>query len=611
MILKLILSELELDLSTYEFSMIEENNWLNDKVSSKYTYPVDIELTPEQNVALGHITEINLAEYDSLLDGQFYAMGLKHDCVFEIEKHIGTQLSGQIRYGLEEFPNFDKELSGLPLEYVELQTSIFDYAKTIIDKTWPEVNFNFPQVITDKIDTDTDQWAFFEGIVNNYVAGDFLINEFDSVNNVQINRNIIQPLPYVLHILQKGFEDAGYSLAGEILEDPEFKKATVYALSEFYYSFSSETQEVQVRLNEPIPGHTQRFAKTITFPEPGRYKIAGNLYLRKNYMSESNAYFKLNNRTVASYRFTKPPNKKYRELYVAVDFNIDFKGTEGPMEFTSLSYNVQNLPGDDSYDALILDVSVTQLSAYDANGNLIPTLVTPNQINLPKCVPNMSFGEFTTAIARWKNYGIVVRDNVVTMDKKVAELQADDTIFNFTEFEVEKPERNFNRGKTFTLEFFKHEHPDYSFPAMYIDNDGYKLSPFIKRDDTDEIIINGLPLPLKPKGDIVTAHGFLDDTSKAFIVLYDGLTGGLNLAQDPASLGLVNIYENNYREWLRFLINSIRTVWSFLTSYERIYQLKVSDIIYAYRQYHIIRKLTRKNTRINVIETEIELETLD
>lgn len=615
MILKLILSNLELDLSTYEFSMIEENNWLNDKVVSKYTYPIDIELTPAQNVALGHITELNLAVYESVLDGEFYVMGLKHACVFEIERYIGKRLSGQIRYGLEEFPNFDKQLSELPLEVSPVAGSIFEFAKTIINQTWPAVNFNFPQVITDKFDTSEEQWAYFEGIVNNYTSGNFLLNEFDDINNIQINRNILQPLPYFLHVLERGFADAGYTLAGEILEDPEFKKATIYCLSDYYYKYSSDSQEVQMRLFESdtifYPFDPSFFYKEITLPEPGRYKVAGNIYQRKQYMTSCYASLSFKGKNVWFERWKKKKHTSYHSKISSCDFNIDYTGTEGFLVFNAESYGRDITNGEITDDALILDITITQLSKYDASGNLVPTLITPNEINLPKVVPKMNFGEFVTAFSRWKNYGIIVGDGVVTMDKKVAEIQPGEIVTSLVPYEVKEPERNFNQAKTFTLGFFEVDSKEYTFQSIFIDRNGFKPTPFITNPDTDDIVINALPLPLKQKAEILTAHGFLDDDSKAMVVLYGGLTGSLNLAQDPAELSIVNVYASSHEDWFNFLLNSIRRVWSFATSYERIYQMKVSDIIYAYRQYHIIRRLTRKNTRLQIIETEIELESLD
>lgn len=624
MILKLILSTLELDLSTYEFSMIEENNWINDKVSSKYTYPVEIDLTPDQNVALKNITELNLVSYDTVLDGQFYAMGLCHDCVFEIERHIGKKLSGQIRYGLEEFPNFNKQLSELPLEVFDLGTSIFAYAETIISQTWPAVNFNFPQVITDKFDTGSDEWGYFEGIINNYKAGNFLINEYNAGTDEQINRNIMQPLPYMLHILEKGFEDAGHSLAGEILTDPEFKKATIYALSSFYSSFSETSASVTITTDQFISIHPSRpdvgiYKSNVIIPQRGRYKVAGNAIIRGKYYRETwttfSTFIKVNNKVVWSGELRVYVNDNYRnykEIFLTFDVNFDINSDLlGDLEFSTeqLKFGIVDGVQDDA--AMIFDYTLTQLAKYDASGNIQPSLLTPNKINLQKCVPNMNFGEFVTAIARWKNYGIIVRDGVVTMDKKVAKLQPNDTINNLVPFEAKEPERNFNHAKTFTLGFFEVDNTEYKFPSIFIDKNGYKLSPFVKKDDTEEFIINALPLPLKQKGEIITAHGFLDDDSKALVVLYDGLTGSLNLADNPSELSIVNVYNSSHQDWFNFLLNSIRTVWSFATHYEKIYQLKVSDIIYAYRQYHIIRRLTRKNTKLQIIETEIELESLD
>ena len=229
----------------------------------------------------------------------------------------------------------------------------------IINQTWPAVNFNFPQVITDKFDTDTDQWAYFEGIVNNYVSGAFLENEYDDIEDVQINRNIIQPLPYLLHILKKGFEDVGKNLVGEILDDVYFKKATIYALSEFYYKFNTDSSTHAVttdQYDELVNSNQANYSLSIPLPSPGRYKIAGNVYLRlKKLPSSSNGFaqakFRFNNSTKwqKEKRFFLSPNVK--EYFYSVDFNIDYTGTEGDIEFTSLNLPYNVLQGDIINDA--------------------------------------------------------------------------------------------------------------------------------------------------------------------------------------------------------------------------------------------------------------------
>ena len=290
---------------------------------------------------------------------------------------------------------------------------------------------------------------------------------------------------------------------------------------------------------------------------------------------------------------------------------MNFSGSEGDILFTSeqLSYSITNGVIDD--EALIADLTLTQLSVYDGSGNLLPTLVVPNQINLSKCVPDMSFGEFVTAFTKWKNYGTTIIGNTVYINKKVPKKQPNQSVFNLEPFEVQYPERIFNQGKTFTLGFFDVNSDEYDFKSIFINNSGYQLSPYTKNDDTEEYVINALPLPLKQKGTIVTAHGFLDDKTKAQVVLYNGLVGGLNISKDPGELSILNVYLNHHQDWFAFLIKNLGTVWSFVTNYESIYKLKINSIVYAYKQFHIITKLSRKNATDNIIETEIELSTLD
>lgn len=625
MTIKLILSQLEIDLSNFEFSFVEENNWLKENTISKYTYPGEIELTPEQDAALGNISEQNLASYETLLDAMFYVFGEAHEAVFEIETIIGKTLIFQIRYGLEEFPNFNKRLSELILEKFNLSVSIYSHAQSIITQTWPAVNYNFPQVITDSIDTDNEQWQYFQGIVNKYVGGSFVENSFDAVENEQLNRNIMLPMPYLLYVLQAGFADAGFTLAGEILEDTYYKKATVYCLNSFYTNFNSNSFEV-TRFTNSNPMYVERVAllykyeHDIIFPEPGRYKIAGNVFLRtvatasfQGNISQSlfdyNGNYLAVNSLALNYGVAT-----YKEELKSMDFIIDFTGTEGPLTFIYQGINYSLFNGERNYEALVLDITVTQLAKYDANGELVSTLTEATSIDLSKSVPDMSFGEYVTAVMKKRNYGYTIDGTTISIDKrKTTNLDTTQAV-DLTNFEVKSPERNFNRGKTFEFKTFDYESEDYPQQKIYIDNAGYTIQNYTKNDDTEEIVVNAICLPLKVFG-IKTAHDFLDDNAKLQLVLYSQLTGGLNLAEDPEGISLLNNYLDDYLEWFTFLLTSQNLVWEFDASYEQLSNLKVRSIIYAYRQYHVIRKLTRttylSENRGILLEHEIETESLE
>lgn len=617
MITRVIHNRFELDLSNVKTTHVEENNWLNDQIRSKYTYPIEINLTPEQLVAFNHINELNLRDPGTLIDVEFYTMGERHEAVLEIMSMVGNRANIEIRYGLEEFPNFSKPLSQLPLEKFDLEESIFDYAETIINQTYPDVNFNFPQVITDLFDTDSDQWQFFEGIVNKYVDGDFVINEYDAINDLQQNRNIIQPLPYLLHILKKGFEDAGYVLEGDILEDEYFKKTTIYALSEFYYAFNESQFNVTLNCDESISIDYDNFRayylKTISFPEPGRYKIAGNVYLRAfmdlNFAVAQFVYlgFQLWGANIV---VPFNPDENYHETLATVDFNVNYTGVEGDLVFQSFNLWFAIETGALDFEAPIMDITVTQLAKFDSEGNPIASLISPDVIDLSKCVPEMNFGPFVNAFAKWRNYGIDIVGNTVNMSKLKTIVTTSNEALNMQPFEVKYPKREFNQGKSFTMSFFDVDSEEYEFKKLLIKKDIYQLAPFSKPDDATEILIDALPLPLKQKDGAITAHGFLDDNTKPQVVLYEGLTGGLNISESAEELSILNSYLNHHKEWFDFLINSISFNWSFTTYFENILRLKIKSIIYAYGQYHIIRRLSRKTKNDNVVDIEIETESL-
>lgn len=615
MITKVIHSSFELDLSNIEITHVEENNWLNDEIRAKYTFPITINLTPDQIVSLKNINELNLATRTTLFDIEYYTMGEYHEALMEIKSLIGKEAEIEISYGLEEFPNFSKPLSQLPLERIELEQSIYTYAETIITQTYPDVNFNFPQVITDKFETDSEQWLYFEGIINNYESGDFLENEYDAINDEQVNRNIMQPLPYLLHILVKAFESAGYTLEGEILEDTYFKKATIYALSEFYTSFNTNqaTEALSTTEYDSINVTKAYYNKAISFSEPGRYKIAGNVYLRAfGRFNEAVGRFTYAGQEIWSAGFIIQvfALQDYREDLVSVDFNIDYTGSEGDLIFDGFNLFYAIVGNEIEWDASILDLTITQLAKFDNNGNLVPTLITPDVIDLKQCVPEMNVGPFVNAFAKWHNYGIDVSGNIVTMNKLKSQIDATDDVLDLQPFEVEFPKCEFNQGKVFTLGFFDVESDEHSFHKILIDASGYQLSPFSKPDDSVDITIDALPLPLKQKNGILTAHGFLDDNSKPQVVLYDGLTNSLNLANDPSPLSIINSYLNEHKAWFDFLLNTTNFIWSFGTYFENMLSLKIKSKIYAYGQYHLIKRLTRKTLNDNTVEVEIETSSL-
>jgi hypothetical protein len=53
-----------------------------------------------------------------------------------------------------------------------------------------------------------------------------LTNTLDLQSNIDSIR-IMQPLPYLMHIIKTGVNDAGFTLAGDILTDADLQQATI------------------------------------------------------------------------------------------------------------------------------------------------------------------------------------------------------------------------------------------------------------------------------------------------------------------------------------------------------------------------------------------------
>lgn len=617
--LRILHSRFELNLIDTSFTMIEENNWFKNQYVSKYTYPITKELTDEENVALDFIAN-HYAKGDTLIyDVDFYVLNRRHAAVMEIERCTGRLVEFQIRYGLEEFPNWTKKLAQLPLHKFELVgETMYEHSEDMIDVSYPDEDYCFAQVFTEKFDTSSEQWEAFEGAVNNYVGGAMLINEYDELGDLQINRNVIQPIPFLLYLLKAGLLDKGYTLAGDILTDPHFSIAAVYSLSEFYSQISEGAkQELLILADEyyeiqefPYVTGMGLYSGQILLPEPGRYKITGNLFLRSTFHPvygtySAFAWLKLNGQYIGNWSSNQPEGFFLMDIVVEV-----LPGqTDVPLDFfanTDLEWEIGGILVTDS---TIVDLTVTQLVKYDANGDPIPTLVAANEIDLTKCVPDVTFGELITAIDTWKNYDIDISGNVVTMNK-VMDLVGGGAEFDLSPFEVKFPERNFSQGKSFELKFQDVSSDNYEFQSVLVTIEGATQSPYVKRDDTEEIVINAIPLPVKTKGTVTTADGFIDDKAKIQIILFDGLVSGVNRTLDASDLLIPAIYESEFQEWLDFLINTIEYRWEFNSSLEGIRDLTLKSTPFAYGKRFVVKKITRSKRGRDIIQAEVEVLTI-
>lgn len=608
---KLIHSKFELDLTPFKISDTEENNWFSDSFFTKYSFPFDIDLTDDLDIAFDFISFYNSSPQT------YYELLYVHNnriekAIFEIESHQ-EKLSSTLRFGFEQLPSFDKKLSELSLDKFDLPegTTIYQHAESIITQTWPAVNYNFPQIHVDKYDPTDDLWNGFENIINNRVAGAFLTNTVDTVEDITYNRNVMQPLPYWIHILQRGMIDDGYTLAGKILTDPRLQKACLFGDVDYYgkptfqeaipaYQMSDDYTEINYNNAQRIKAAKYYFNANLA--APGKYNILGTFTLEtfpKVYCS-----FVIKYRNTVIYNFNVKGTLFNRTISVDIDIDFETLVDLNPNFITIESYQVFTV------DKVIFDLSILCLRLNDSTGVAVPTVSNENKIDLTRAVPNINFEEFIKVVKNWFNYDLTIIGKLAIMNPIEDEINYQNTEdLQFTE--VKRPLRKFSQGTSFLLKFADIDTKDFKFLPVFHNKESVINSNFITNDKTTTIEINALPLPLLTRKGIQTAFALETNDSKVFLVPYNGIYNGNNLAQPIVEYELPAVHLQYWKKWFNFRINSHGFTWGFRIWNEGIKNLKAKTKIFAYKKFHIIKTINKTEIEPNLYEVEIETEGLE
>lgn len=618
-----------LDLTSYQIDRVEENQWFSDDFFTKYTFPFELKITDEINRFFGNILDFNIETPVTVYHGYFFIDAIHEKAVLEIKRVEGKIATIEISYGLDEFPNWDSKLSELSLQKKELGESLFIHAERIIRQTYPEVNYNFVQVHTDSFNSEEERWLGFEGIINNRKDGVFLVNEFDAIEDVTYNRNIMIPFPYLMHVLLAGFKDAGYELKGDVLTDPDLLKMLFIKEAEQYINARIEGEQYLIKTNEYLELYDQkyefgfqyygisfssvtttlgRYINEYSFPKKGRYKIAGNIYLRRdNSEAESRIRFK-NSQVWRAYEGLLRSGFSEKIKYVDITIDVDDINDKLVVLSNQIIYGYTNDQVDRNLN--MIDLTITPLAIYDDVGELIPPLITTEKLDLTHCVPDKTFGELVKMVKNWKNMDFRIRDNEVHMNYIEPQLNVSEAI-DFSDFNMREPGRRYNQGDSFLLQFKDVDNEDYARGQLYVDIDGVKTSGFVTDDKTNEIDIDAIPLPLVFRNGITTSLSINDGKSDFCTALYEGTAGIDNITQEDTNVKLPAVYENHWSKWLSFRLRSQGFTTQFKVPKQRMQWVNTYDKVFMYNNFHLIKTLNKVNLPgKDVFQVELELESL-
>jgi hypothetical protein len=598
---KIIHEEFQIDLSNVAITLTEENHWFSDTFSTKFSFPFSVDLTEEMQAIFADLIDYRSKEIITEYEVDYIFNNVREKAIL-IAEGIQGSISFQLKYGIEEYPNFSKKLAEISLESI-IVPDIYTHAKTIIAQTWPAVNYNFPQIHTDKIDITQPMWIHFEKILNNYKAGEFVTNEV--IGSEAYNRNLMQPMPYFLHILSQGFLEKGYLIKGDVLEIQSLKKKVLYSETLYHKILDQVNINSIVLGNEKISsgGNEASYLKTVPLPQGGRYQVVGTFNIYGRWKEYARSTLKYRGKTIwTNHRYEKKHKSGYlysNEVDVTFD-TVNDGGTHELVFESSQFYDKNNV---------ICNFNTTSLFLYDEVGTAISNVVQNNTIDLKRLVPDITFGSFVTCIKNWYNLDIDLRGKEIWMNFIEKEISYDNAI-DMTSFET-NPERIFNKGASFLLEFADPSDEKNKQIDMFFNQDGYSTFGFVKDDKTIEIKIEAFPLLNEFRSGVQTGYAIESETNKIYAVLYDGLNAAsLNLTLDPSPMLLPEVSQNFYKNWFDFRLSAINFKWSFTAFSEALNGLSVKTKIFAYGRYHIIKTLPKRQIRKDLFEIELDTYTL-
>lgn len=598
---KIIHPNFEIDLSTTEITLTDENHWFSDTFFTKYSFPFFQEWTDELKAAFENLIDHTSKETTVEFEVIYVFNNVMEKGILTIEDQI-LGLNMQLKYGIEEFPNFNKKLSEIELQSISVP-DIYAHAKVVIAQKWPAVNYNFPQIHTDKIDTTIAMWSFFEKILNNYKAGDFVTNTV--VDTTPYNRNLMQPLPYFLHILTQGFAQVGYELKGDVLGIPSLQKKLLYCETDYHKVLDQVNINTSIMGSEKVfsSGNRADFLKVITLPQGGKYQITGTINIYGRWKEYARALLKYRGKTIwATYKIEKKHHSGYMYSYdVEVIFDTINDGAPHELLFESSQFNKD--------ENLICDFTTTSLFLYNDSGAAIPNVVNNNTVDLSRLVPDTTFGSFVTVIKNWYNLDIDLRGKEIWMNFIEGQINYDNP-FNLSQFET-VPVRTYNKGASFILQFADAIDVINNHPKMFFNSSGYSDNNILKDDKTDEISIQAFPLPNAFRNGVQTAYAIESEKNKVYAVLYDGLNAdGLNLTKEPAPMMLPQVVESYFKKWFEFRLNATAFKWSFTAFIEALNGLTAKRKVFAFSRYHLIRSVSKRQISKDLFDVEVETYTL-
>lgn len=229
---ELYVNETSVDLAPgSKAEMVIKNPFFVTRFSKQdYSYPFSISANAQMRKLFGHIhnreSRLLKNEYDCVL-----ALGsVSRKGTLKITDFDNGEYRAHVYLRSFSLSSLNKPLNELSRP---LTGNLATQWGNGINEVWPSTPVYFPTIYNaafyDPLDTDESDKSEpdFTGIVNGYSNG-FLWNVINSSGEAE-NKYAASPMPAVMEVLKLGVEAAGYTLAGDVLNNEDLAKAWLFS----------------------------------------------------------------------------------------------------------------------------------------------------------------------------------------------------------------------------------------------------------------------------------------------------------------------------------------------------------------------------------------------
>lgn len=374
----------KLDLSHLSITFSEENSFFEKDIIKQQSFPFKIKREKS------FISFFEFVDSHNSVDSNKYVKGIlfKDDKYYNAEilvLSVTNEINAVFYYNVNDLDILDLPLKSLPWPDIDLGDDVYQFAKDTIGKDYPETPINFHEVYHPEKYKDYD-WGTYSGFINKNINGEF---QRDLVTGSLDSKfmNEIRPFVYVQKIIEFIFDQIGYTVEGEFIDDPSVKLALQYHDNPIFYTnetFNVKDDYEATVLENDVSGY-------------GDQSIVYNVYGQGIYIPSYGTYtldFSI------SGEFNDPNEACYVEFFLkgnkVASFNI--QNEEGSNNFSQNLQHEFHLLKEDQDELLEIKVIcsgpvfVTLSSEYEINGTKRP--LYRNSFNLSKLLPDTTVGQY-------------------------------------------------------------------------------------------------------------------------------------------------------------------------------------------------------------------------